>query len=203
MLERETVALGRVAAEVDERFETLRPRYANAIAELERALAGNELEIIENDARRSALVTAPQPGTVTGLAAQVGQAVPLGAVLARIVPSEATLVAELFAPSRAVGFLAAGDEVRLRYAAFPYQKFGHSLGTVTAVSATTVAGDSTSGGEPLYRVAVTLASQTVTAYGAPRRLLPGMAVEADVLLERRRVYEWVLEPLYALAERAR
>jgi membrane fusion protein len=48
---------------------------------------------------------------------------------------------------------------------------------------------------------VALASQTVNAYGAPRRLLPGMAVEADVLLERRRLYEWVLEPLYALAGR--
>ena len=204
VLEREAAALERVAAEVDERLQTLRPRYANAIAELKRALAGNELQIIENEARRAAIVTAPQSGTVTGLTAEAGQAVPAGVVLARIVPSAPTLVAELFAPSRAVGFLAAGDEVRLRYAAFPYQKFGHARGTVVAISATTVAGgDATHGGEPLYRVAVALASQTVTAYGAPRRLLPGMAVEADVLLERRRIYEWVLEPLYALAERAR
>jgi membrane fusion protein len=28
-----------------------------------------------------------------------------------------------------------------------------------------------------------------------------MAVEADVLLERRRLYEWVLEPLYTVAGR--
>jgi membrane fusion protein len=203
-LERERAALDRFAAEIDERIETLQPRYANAIAELERVLASSELEIVENDARRAAIVTAPQPGTVTGLVADVGQPAPLGTVLARIVPSEAVLVAELLAPSRAVGFVAAGDEVRLRYAAFPYQKFGHSRGTVVAVSATTVAGgDSTRDGEPLYRVAVALASQTVTAYGAPRRLLPGMAVEADVLLERRRLFEWVLEPLYALAERVR
>jgi membrane fusion protein len=201
-LEREKAALDRLATEIDERIETLQPRYANLIAELERALASSELEIVENDARRVAIVTAPQPGTVTGLVADVGQSAPLGAVLARIVPNEPTLVAELFATSRAVGFVLAGDEVRLRYAAFPYQKFGHSRGTVVAVSATTVAGgDATRGGDPLYRVAVTLASQTVNAYGAPRRLLPGMAVEADVLLERRRLYEWVLEPLYALAGR--
>ena len=201
-LERENAALDRLAGEIVERMETLQPRYANVIAELERALANSGLEVVENDARRAAIVSAPQAGTVTGLVADVGQSAPLGAVLARIVPSEPTLVAELFAPSRAVGFVAAGDEVRLRYAAFPYQKFGHSRGTVVAVSATTVAeGDGTRGGEPLYRVAVALTSQTVTAYGAPRRLLPGMAVEADVLLERRRLYEWVLEPLYALAGR--
>ena len=191
----------RLTAEADEQLETLAPRYANAIAELERALASNELERAENDVHRATVVTAPLPGTVTGLAAEIGQPVPLGAVLAHIVPAKAKLLAELYAPSRAVGFVAEGGEVQLRYAAFPYQKFGHARGTVVGVTATTVAGDSARGGEPLYRVAVALESQTVMAYGEPRPLLAGMTVEADVLLERRRLYEWVLEPLYALAGR--
>ena len=100
------------------------------------------VEIVENEARRATIVTAPQPGTVTGLAAdarpvRAGSA-PCSRASCRTSP---TLVAELFAPSRAVGFVADGDEVRLRYAAFPYQKFGHARGTVVAVSATTVAGD--------------------------------------------------------------
>ncbi len=200
-LERESAALARIRAELDERLETLEPRYANAVAELERALAGGEREIVENEARRAAIVTAPQPGTVTGLAADVGQSVQTGAVLARIVPNDPKLIAELFAPSRAVGFVAVGDEVRLRYAAFPYQKFGHVRGTVASVSAATLAEDAARGAEPLYRVTVALDSQTVRAYGVPRGLLPGMTVEADVLGERRRLYEWVLEPLYALAGR--
>ncbi len=201
-VEREQAALDRLAADVAERFDTLRPRYANSIAELDRLLAATNLEIAENDARRATIVVAPQTGPVTGLSAEIGQPAQLGAVVARIVPAEPLLVAELFAPSRAVGFVKPGDEVRLRHAAFPYQKFGHSRGKVISITATTIAvGDAARGGEPLYRVAVTLDSQTVTAYGAPRRLLPGMAVEADVLLERRRIYEWVLEPLYALAGR--
>jgi membrane fusion protein len=201
VLERESAMLVRLTAEVDERLATLGPRYANTIAELERALAVSEVEIAENTARRAVVLTAPQPGTVTGFTAEPGQPVQLGTVLARIVPAEPTLIAELFAPSRAVGFVAAGDQVRLRYAAFPYQKFGHARGTVRAVSATTVAADTVRGGEPLYRVAVALEAQSVTAYGVPRPLLAGMAVEADVLLERRQLYEWVLEPLYSLAGR--
>jgi membrane fusion protein len=200
-LERESAMLVRLTAEIDEQLATLGPRYANAIAELERALAASEVEIAQSEARRAAALTAPQPGTVTGFTAELGQPVQLGTVLARIVPAEPTLIAELFAPSRAVGFVAVGDEVRLRYAAFPYQKFGHARGTVLAVSATTVAADTARGGEPLYRVAVALDSQTVAAYGVPRPLLAGMTVEADVLLERRRLYEWVLEPLYSLAGR--
>jgi membrane fusion protein len=53
----------------------------------------------------------------------------------------------------------------------------------------------------VYRVAVALDSQTMKAYGEAKRLLPGMEVEADALLDTRRLYEWVLEPLYALAGR--
>ncbi len=206
-LERERAGLARIAAELDGRSATLGLEYANAIAELERAVVAVELEIVENDARREIAIAAPQAGVVAAPVGEVGQAVERGAVLARIVPEGSTLVAELFAPSRAVGFVVEGDEVRLRYAAFPYQKFGHALGSVVSVSQATLGASDPVlvrglvRSEPVYRVAVALQSQTVTAYGEPRKLLPGMEVEADVSLETRRLYEWVLEPLYAMAGR--
>jgi membrane fusion protein len=201
-LERDAAALARLVAEVEERAATLDLRYANAVGALERAVGAADREIVENEARRAVVIAAPQAGVVTGVVTALGQPTEPGAVLARLVPEEARLIAELFAPSRAVGFVAAGDEVRLRYAAFPYQKFGHARGTVTSISATTVVAG-TAQDEPLYRVAVALESEVVLAYGVPRRLLPGMRVEADVLLERRRLYEWVLEPLFALTGRTR
>jgi membrane fusion protein len=89
--------------------------------------------------------------------------------------------------------------VRLRYAAFPYQKFGHGLGRVVSLAQAALRADG--GGEPVYRVTVVLRSQTVAVYGEPRGLLAGMDVEADVLLETRRLYEWALDPLYAMAGR--
>ena len=52
--------------------------------------------------------------------------------------------------------------------------------------------------EPLYRVTVALDAQTATAYGAAQPLQPGMTLKADVLIETRRVWQWVLDPLYAL-----
>lgn len=206
-LERERAGFARIVAEIEGRGAMLDLEYANAVAELEHAVAGVDLEIAENDARRAVTVVAPQAGLVTALTGEIGQPVERGTVLARIVPEGSTLVAELFAPSRAVGFVAVGDEVRLRFAAFPYQKFGHALGRVVSVSqATLSAGDPVLSrgvvrAEPVYRVAVALHAQTVTAYGEPRPLLPGMEVEADVLLETRRLYEWVLEPLYAMSGR--
>lgn len=52
--------------------------------------------------------------------------------------------------------------------------------------------------EPVYRIVVSLTRQAVTAYGQPIALQPGMQLEADVIIERRRLIEWVLDPLYTL-----
>ena len=201
-LQRERAGLVRLDAELEGRAATLPLEHAHAVAELERAVAGTDLEIAENDARRASTVTAPATGTVTAPTGEIAEPIERGDVLARIVPDDAVLEAELLAPSRAVGFVAAGGEVRLRYAAFPYQKFGQAQGSVVSVSEAPLAPtDAAARGEPVYRVVVALRSQAVIAYGAPRSLLPGMEVEADVLLETRRLYEWALEPLYALAGR--
>ena len=86
----------------------------------------------------------------------------------------------------------------LRYQAFPYQKFGHHAGRVVRVSRSAIVPADGQAQEPYYRVLVELDRQTVTAYGKSEPLRPGMALEADILGERRKLYEWVLEPLYSL-----
>jgi membrane fusion protein len=201
-LERETSGVARQLDDVMARAESLELRYRNQIAELERSVTAADLDIAENEARREILVVAPANGVVTGIAAVVGQLVDNSSPLAFIVPAGSRLRAELYAPSRAVGFISVGEDVLLRYEPFPYQKFGHYHGTVEAVSQTAIlpgvrAADAV-GAEPVYQVVVALESQDVVAYGAPRELRAGMAVDADVLLETRRLYEWALEPLYSL-----
>jgi membrane fusion protein len=57
------------------------------------------------------------------------------------------------------------------------------------------------GTEPLYRITVTLDRQDVTAYGHAQPLSPGMQLEADVLLDRRRLIEWLFEPVLGIAGR--
>jgi membrane fusion protein len=48
---------------------------------------------------------------------------------------------------------------------------------------------------------VKLDRQSVTAYGTEHRLQSGGALEASIVLETRRLYEWVLEPLYTITGR--
>jgi membrane fusion protein len=202
--ERERSGSKRELTELRARLSGLALRYASQVADLERAVAAVDLEIAENEARRGVVVTAPEPGIATGVSARVGQAVDSTTPLVFIVPADSELRAELYAPSRAVGFVAIGDEVLLRYEPYPYQKFGHYRGTVAAVSQTALQRSALNlpslgfGNESVYEVLVVLREQTVVVYGERRELRAGMAVEADVLLETRRLYEWVLEPLYSL-----
>jgi membrane fusion protein len=98
--------------------------------------------------------------------------------------------------------------VLLRYRAYPYQKFGHSRGVIASVSRSAIepaelpamfaGGAAGSPAEALYRITVALERQHVTAYGKAAPLQPGMQLDADVLLERRRLFEWVLEPVFTL-----
>jgi membrane fusion protein len=172
----------------------------------QRDIATLEQDLTENDARRRVLVRAPQDGTVTAITAEPGQPAALQQALASVLPAGSQLEAELYAPSRAAGFLKPGMPVRLRYQAYPYQKFGQARGQVREVSASAMRPDqlAMTGGqasEPVYRVRVALERQTVTAYGETRPLAAGAALDASILLERRRLYEWVLEPVYTLSGR--
>ena len=59
------------------------------------------------------------------------------------------------------------------------------------------------GSEALYRINVQLDAQSITSYGNAIQLKPGLTLEADVLQERRKVWEWALEPLLAARANAK
>ena len=177
--------------------------------EIDRDLATLAQQSAENEARGRVVVRAPQDGVLTGVLAEPGQSVTSAAALASIVPADTKLLAQLFAPSSAVGFVRPDQPVLLRYQAFPYQKFGHQVGHVTVVSrsplqSTELAGLPFLSGasrEPLYRITVALDRQSVAAYGQAQPLAPGMQLEADVMLDRRRLIEWIFEPVLGIAGR--
>ncbi len=183
--------------------------------DIARNMAALEQERSENEARRSSVVTAPFTAIVTGLAAHRGQLVGAGGLLATLIPDGTPLEAQLFASTRQVGFVEPGQRVRLRYAAYPYQKFGMGEGVVGTIEkspyapqelstriAATLGPAALSGGDPVYCIRVVLDAQTMETYGQPQSLRPGMVFEADVIQDRRRLYEWLFEPIYGLVGRS-
>ncbi|MEO5697889.1 MAG: HlyD family efflux transporter periplasmic adaptor subunit [Burkholderiaceae bacterium] len=182
-----------------------------AQGEIERDLAALAQQSVESEARQRIVVRAPQDGMISGVLAAPGQSVNPSVALASLLPAGAKLQAQLFAPSSAVGFVRAKQSVQLRYQAFPYQKFGHQAGEVIQVSRSplqpselaglSLPASASASGEPLYRITVALDRQSVAAYGEAQALSPGMQLEADVLLDRRRLIEWLFEPVLGIAGR--
>ncbi len=181
----------------------------NELSELDRNLASVQAQLTDSESKRRVVITAPISGTPSAVLVDVGQTVDNSRPLLSIVPKDAVLRAELYAPSRAIGFVRPGQNVLLRFQAYPYQKFGHQTGIVESVSRTALTpeeisevGMSLAGmsdREPRYRIIVRLPAQTIRAYGAQQPLQAGMLIDADILQEKRRLYEWVLEPLYSLS----
>lgn len=207
-LERQAIATRRGIAQLQQALHEL-PGQAKAVgASLQRDLALLEQEHLETQARGALVVNAPIAGSVSAQLVKPGQAVQAGEALLSLLPGDTGLEAELLVPSRAIGFIGPGDRVLLRYQAYPYQKFGHHEGSVARISRSAIRfGElgapvgNAQAGEPLYRVTVALERQAVMAYGNDETLKPGMLVDADILGERRRLIEWILEPLYSLRGR--
>ncbi|MFO1271513.1 MAG: HlyD family efflux transporter periplasmic adaptor subunit [Rubrivivax sp.] len=207
-LERQRAGLQREKAALTGERRQLPMAARNAQGGIERDLAALAREAAEQDAARQVVIRAPQDGTVTALFAEVGQSVSASAALASLVPAGSKLQAQLYAPSAAIGFVRADQPVRLRFEAFPYQKFGHREGHVLRVSRTPLAPSELAAlalpvsadegaREALFRITVALEP----AAGEPLPLVAGMRLQADVLLERRRLVEWLFEPLLGLERR--
>lgn len=213
--------LEREQDQADEQWVTLRTErvslpFAHRIelAKIDRDISTLEQEIAEAEARRRIVIPAPEAGTVTATQIKKGGSAQTAVPLLNIIPEGSVLQAELFVPSQARGFIKSGQRVLLRYQAFPFQKFGHYEGSVTRIARSAVLPDELarklpSGLSltrpdvpgPVYPVTVSLDRQAATAYGKPVALQPGMLLEADVQIERRRLVEWVLDPIYSLTGR--
>lgn len=208
-LERERKTL---AAQIDE----VRLQAQTETSELEKSKALLAQETAEHHARTQLIVTAPVAGTITAVAAQTGQNLPSGALLATLLPADTTgqanaLEAHFYATTRQAGFVEKGQNVLLRYAAYPYQKFGMGNGEVTEISrspyvvqelpthiAATLSGIAQAG-DPVYRVTVKVKAQSVQAYGQGHALKAGMLAEADIVQDTRKLWEWALEPVFSVS----
>jgi membrane fusion protein len=174
---------------------------------LQRSLSDVAQRSAEIEGRRRYIVRAPMAGQVTSVLAAVGRTVDPRTSMLSIVPTDSHFEAELFVPARAIGFIAPGQTVRLLYDAFPFQRFGSYNGTVESVAGTMLAPtelpEPVAGltKEPAYRIKVALERQTVDAFGHEVPLQPDMTLRADIILEKRSLIEWLLEPLLSVRHR--
>ena len=144
-------------------------------------------------------LTAPVNGTVGDIAARIGLRAQADSSLVTIVPDGSKLEVQLYAPSSAIGFVQPGQEVRLLFDAFPYQKYGAGHGTVTFVSDVLTEPTALDPGlgitEPVFRVRVAIDPRGLSGAASDRPLRAGMTLSANLVLQRRSLWEVFLDPV--------
>ncbi|KFA98284.1 HlyD family secretion protein [Vibrio sp. ER1A] len=207
--------LGRERANREETRETLQLELEIALQDIDRQLQQIVQNKMEYFFQTDTQIVSPINGVVASIFVKEGHSVNKGQPLLVLIPEgEEPVFVELYAPSRSIGFIQEGQDVRLRFDAFPYEKFGVQQGVISSISKSAVTAEMlpnspliqsqlsrTHGGVGLYQVRVKLDKPTITVYGEEQMFVPGMTLTADIELDTRKVYEWLLEPLYTIKGR--
>lgn len=169
---------------------------------------GKATEDLVKQTYRNGLIelTAPQAGIVKDLAAHTpGTVVSPGTVLLTLVPQGDELQAEVMVRNLDIGFVRAGQAAKLKFVAYPFQKYGTMTGRVVRVMAD--ASDTNAGrGDEVdvegkasersaYRARIALPAQRLSVDDVDLALTAGMQVTAEIDLGQRSVLEYLLAPV--------
>jgi membrane fusion protein len=168
-----------------------------------------DIQMRFEQSRQDSTISAPKAGVVTFSGLVPGRTLdPADVALVISTDNRGALRAALRIPSRRRGFVQTGQTVRLKFDAFPYAKFGTYEARIDAISQTTVqspisptpptATGAKDAGDGDFMAWATLHGRTFD-YGKRRfDILPGMRATASIVIERRTIAEWVLEPLFRM-----
>ncbi|MCL1073992.1 HlyD family secretion protein [Shewanella dokdonensis] len=180
-------------------------QYALKESELKRRRSDLQRQIDETENNYRYVIRAVEAGTVAAIQIVEGEFIATNRPLMSLIPQGAELVAELLLPTRSAGFIREGDEARLRFDAFPYQRFGFLESHISRIDkALLLDGEArvpVNLSEPVYRIRTQLSKQDMLAYGEAFPLRSGMLLEADIVLDRRSLLDWLLDPIYSLKGR--
>ena len=198
-LKQRAVARDTELAETRSTLDQLPAQSARRLQPLQSELAELDRRSAETGGRQSFSVRAPIAGRVANVQAKAGQMADPRRPLLDILPLRSPLQAVLLVPTRAIGFVRPGQKVRLLYDAFPFQRFGAYSGHVESVSKTILSEADTGSPmqlkEPSYKIVATLDRPDIDANGQKIPLQAGMLLRADILLERRELVHWLLDPI--------
>lgn len=171
------------------------------LSQLENQIAEQTARQAQLNVQQTTTLVAPADGRVSALQVKAGQWQAQGQVALTLLPLDEQLEAVLYVPTSAIGFLQQGQQARLRYDAYPYQRFGVFGGEVTEVSETVLLPADVSDfvlSGPSFRVRVRLPAQQISAYQRQLPLKAGMTLQADLITERQTLLQWLFDPIYSL-----
>lgn len=190
-IEKSEVA-GRSIRNITVRGKSMIVEYQQSMSMLKRQLASKESD-------DTYIISAPNTGYVANSFLEVGHFVELENPLLVLLPDNNELVAEVYIPTSAIGQVKLGQNINLRYQAFPYQSFGVFPGTIEEISQTLIqpfqAEVEILVEAPSYRAIVILEKQNIDIENSAVKLQTGMLLDADVIGDTRSMLSWIFGPI--------
>lgn len=194
-------------AEVEDTIVATRNRFAaEALRELadataELAALRPSLPALESMAAR-AVLRAPVAGIVNRLLRRtIGGAVRAGEEVVEIVALDDTLLVEAYVLPQDIAFLRPDQPVRVKLTAYDFTRYGALDGRILRIGADAVRRSESDEAE-VFVIVVRTEGALYDAVGAQVRIIPGMIAEIDILAGRRRVIDYLLQPLERVRARA-
>ncbi len=198
------LALSEQLSQQQNLLQQLPLQYQQELTQLEQQISEHKNQLARLQHEQSSLITAPLAGVVSAMLVKAGQQLNQGVPVLSILPMHDQLEAVLYLPTRAIAFVEVGQQARVRYHAFPYQRFGVHQAEIIEVSSTVLLPNEVTDvtlTEPSYRLRLKLSAQHISAYNRELPLKAGMSLEADIVTEQRSLVQWLFDPIYSIQGR--
>ncbi|EAN3160950.1 HlyD family secretion protein, partial [Escherichia coli] len=122
---------------LESQMQTLAAEFDNRIYQVELQRYELQKELVDTDAGRDIIIRALSDGKIDSLSVTPGQMVSVGDSLLQIIPEEIKnyhLI--VWVPNNAIPYISVGDNVNVRYEAFPPEKFGQFTAKIMLISRT-------------------------------------------------------------------
>ena len=150
---------------------------------------------------RNLVVRAPVDGIVQDLAVTTpGQSVGSNQPLMKLVPTGQGLVIEARVANRDIGYLRVGQPAKVKVLTYDFLRYGTLAGEVERIAADATV-DRTSGALT-YKIAIRTDGDTLPAGGKPVSVVPGTAVEVDLLAGERTILSYLTDRIFRMQEAA-
>ena len=192
-------------------IEVQKTNFRNQIIRYEIQKSDLDIRLLEFESVSELIVNSPIDGIVDSISATVGQVVKEGDPLSQLFPVEkGRYQLVMWVPNSVISFVKPNDEINIRYEAFPFEKFGQFKGQIKSISTLPASLQElsfyknipleTNQNIPLYKIMVDIPDQHINYNQKTLFFMSGMKAEATLFLENRKLYEWMLFPLYQLTK---
>jgi len=170
------------------------------IANLEGQIAQKQGQIKSlQDQLQRRTIRSPHDGTIFKMpVSKPNEVLQAGQVVAKIAPQDDSLVLRANLPARETGSLEKGMDVRIKFDAYPYQDYGVMKGTLQKIAPTSQQQKTPKGRVSTFDVEIELAQKCIQTKHGCIELKPGDTAKAEVVVRKKRVIDYVIEPFKKL-----